>query len=178
MSGHVATVDGARDAFRRQIRSAAARYHLERLARASRPIAWTLAVALLSLLILALVTPLAAYAWQIALALLLLGLASCAVIYRTGFDRRRLFVRMDAHAKLPDSVLSAGDWENANGDDPWRARQRTETLRRLENTDWRKTWPVRWPRHLWLPLASSLLLVATRPAWPSSRKTPRFRPSV
>ena len=158
MPGNVSTTDGPKEAFRKQVRIASARYRWERLTRASRPIAWTLAVTLLAVLLLSLFTPLAAYASQIALALLVTGIVCSLVIYRAGLDRRRLFIRMDAHGKLPDSVLTAGDWENT-AEDPWRERQRLETLRLLEKIDWRKAWAVHWPRFLWLPLASSLLLM-------------------
>jgi len=160
MPSHAAIADGARDAFRKQIRIASARYRLERLTRVSRPIAWTLAVTLLAVLLLSLVTPLAAYALEMALALLVGGLAWAFVVYGARLDRHRLFVRMDAHAKLPDSVLSAGDWESAQ-EDPWREHQRVATLQLLEKIDWRKTWPMHWPRSLWVPLVSSLVLVLT-----------------
>jgi hypothetical protein len=160
MAGTSATADGPRDAFRKQIRIAAARYHLERLTRASWPIAWSIAATFWVVLILSLCTPVAAYALQIALALLALGLVGAVSIYCARLDRRRLFIRMDAHGKLPDSVLSAGDWENAV-EDPWRERQRVETLRLLEKMDWKKAWPVTWPRLLWLPLTASFLLLIT-----------------
>ncbi len=146
------------DAFRKQIRMATARYRLERLALASWLIAWTLALALLAVLVLSLVSPVAAYAFPIALAFLSLGLVYAGIIYRASLDRRRLFIRMDTHAKLPDSVLTTGDWESADGN-PWRERQRDETLRLLEKIDWRQIWPVRWPRLLWVPLTGSLLLI-------------------
>lgn len=147
------------EAFRKQIRIAAARFRLERLARASRPIAWTLATALLFLLLLSLATDTAAFAIQIALALLLLGLAWALVVYRLRVDRHRLLIRMDAQAKLPDAILSTGDWESA-ATDPWREGQRVQTVRLLEMVNWRQVWPVRWPRLLWFPLACSVLLAA------------------
>ena len=149
--------DGMLDAFRKQVRMAASRYRLERFARASWPLAWALAVAFLVLLLLALMTPLVAWAWQIGAGLLLVALIGSVVIYSRGHDRHHLLIRMDAQAKLPDSVLSAGDWETIQ-DDPWRQRQRVETLRRLEQVNWRDVWPVRWPRLLWLPLASTVFL--------------------
>ena len=149
--------DGRVDAFRKHVRMAAARYRLERLARVSWAIAWALALGLLFLLLLSLVTPVAAWAWQIVAGLFFLTVIGAVTVYRWGYDRRHLLVRMDAQGKLPDSVLSAGDWEGAAGD-PWRERQRVETLRRLETIDWRQAWPVRWPRLLWLPLASVVFL--------------------
>ena len=158
MAATWANADGQRDAFRKQIRIAAGRYHLERLARASWPIAWTLAAALWFVLIVALFTSLASRAGEIGLALVVTGLVCAIVVYRSRLERRRLLVRMDMHGQLPDSVLTAADWENASGD-PWRERQRVETLRRLEKIDWRRAWPVRWPRLLWLPLAGAMALL-------------------
>ena len=159
MPKHGATADESREAFREQIRLAAARYHLERLIGAGKPTAWALAIGLLLALILSLVTPLAAYAVPMGLALLAVSLGLCGAVYLRRLDQRRLFIRMDAHAKLPDSVLSAGDWESTTGDDPWRERQRIETLRLLEKIDWRTTWPMHWPRFLWLPVSASLFLL-------------------
>ena len=153
-----ATADGTTEAFRKQIRIASARYRLERLTYLSKPIAWTLAITLLVVVLFSLVTPLAAYASQVALALLVLCFAWSLCVYSARLDRHRLFVRMDTRAKLPDSVLSAGDWESVH-EDPWRERQRIETLHLLEKIDWRKTWPMHWPRLLWLPLVSSLVLL-------------------
>jgi len=162
------SADGITEAFRKQIRIASTRYRLERLTYASKSMAWSLAIALLFLLLLALLTPLAAYASQAALLLLVLGIAWSLRVYYARLDRHRLFVRMDARAKLPDSVLSAGDWESMH-EDPWRERQRIETLRLLEKVDWHKTWPMHWPRLLWLPLAGSaallLALVMTQRDW-------------
>jgi hypothetical protein len=153
-----AIADGPGDAFRKQVRAARFRYHLEQLTRASWSIAWGLAGGLSVALILALLTPVAAEAMLIALAFLLLALGAALGIYLRKIDRHRLLVRMDAHGKLSDSVLTAGDWESAPAD-PWRERQRLETLRLLEKIDWRKAWPVRWPSLLWLPLATSLFLI-------------------
>ena len=153
-----ALADGPGEAFRKQIGAARSRYHLEQVTRASWPIAWGLAGALGVVLILALFTSLAAEALLAALILLLLSLGGALVVYLRKIDRHRLLVRMDAQGKLPDSVLSAGDWESATAD-PWRERQRLETLRLLEKIDWRQAWPVRWPRLLWLPLATSLFLI-------------------
>ena len=146
-------------AFRKQIRKAAGRYRDERLARVSWPLAWLLATALLLVLIFALTTPLVEWASEIALAFFFLSLALALGVYEARPDRHRLLTRMDAHSKLPDSILTAGDWESAAAD-PWRERQRIETLRLLEKIEWRKVWPVRWPRLLWLPMACSLLLMA------------------
>ena len=147
------TVEG----LRKQSRLASARYRMERLAAASRTLAWTLTDVLFVLLILALLTPVAAWAWGLALDLILLCLGAAIFIYRRHLDRHRLWSRMDIHGKLPDSVLSAGDWEDVTAD-PWRERQRRETLHHLEKIDWRKVWPVRWPRFLWLPVIISVLL--------------------
>jgi len=153
-----ALADGPGEAFRKQVGAAAARYHLERLTRASWPIAWGFSGALFVVLIVALFTSLAADALFIALVFLLIALGVGLGIYSGKIDRHRLLVRMDAQGKLPDSVLSAGDWESV-ATDPWRARQRIETLKMLEKIDWRQAWPVRWPRLLWLPLATSLFLI-------------------
>jgi len=150
-----ALADGPGEAFRKQIGAAASRFHLERLTRASWPIAWGLSGALAALLVLAFFTSVAADALFVSLAFLLIAFGCALVIYRRKIDRHRLLVRMDAQGKLPDSVLSAGDWESV-AEDPWRERQRIETL---EKIDWRQAWPVRWPRLLWLPLATSLFLI-------------------
>jgi len=156
MPDHGAAVEG--EAFQKHIRIAAARYRLERLARASRPISWALAVALLIVLLLALTTPLVAWALLFILVVTGLSAATAAAIYFRRLDRHRLFVRMDAHGKLPDAVLSSGDWENAPANEPWRTAQRAGTLRLLEKIDWKQAWPVCWPQLLWLPLICSVLL--------------------
>jgi hypothetical protein len=156
MTDDRATAEGK--AFRQHIRIAAAQYRLERLARVSWPLAWVCAVVLLLLLVLALITFIVAWALQIALVIALLGLVFALAVFYRGVDQHRLFVRMDTQGKLPDSVLSSGDWENASTD-PWRERQRAETLRLLEKINWRQAWPVRWPRLLWLPLVSSVFLI-------------------
>ncbi len=159
MQGDPANPGGTADAFRKQIRKAASRYRLERLAGASWQVAWAVAVTLLVILLLVLATPLAAYGLPIALAFILIGLVAAFVIYRSRLDRHRLCVRMDVHAKLPDSVLSAGDWESVESD-PWRQAQRDRTLCLLDQIEWRQVWPVCWPRLLWLPLAASAFLIA------------------
>jgi hypothetical protein len=150
----------ASDVFRKHIRMAAERYRLERLANMSWKMAWTLAGALLILLLLSLTTPVLEVAmWGIA-AIFVISLGVAAFVYYRGVDRHRLFVRMDAQGKLPDSVLSSGDWEEAAASDPWRARQRSETAGKLEKIDWRQAWQVKWPRLLWLPMGCSVLLAA------------------
>ncbi len=153
----MAIADGPAEAFRQQVAAAASRYHLERLSRVSGPIAWGLAGALFVVLILALITPVAADALFVALMLMLLALGGSLFVYLGKIERHRLLVRMDAHGNLPDSALTAGDWESAA--DPWREAQRMGTLRALEQIDWRQAWPVRWPRMIGLPLATSLFLV-------------------
>jgi hypothetical protein len=148
---------GMGEAFRTQIRRAGGRYRLERLARLSWPLAWSLTGALLVLLLLALATSVKLWALPVALIVLALGAIIALAIHRARVDRHRLLVRMDAHSHLPDAVLSAGDWETAPRD-AWRERQRLEMLAALQKIDWRGAWPVRWPRLLWLPLACAALL--------------------
>jgi hypothetical protein len=145
-------------AFAAQLRRAAARDRLERLARLSWPLAWavTVGVALLSLL--ALTTGLAAWGPQLAAGLVGLGVLVAAFIYGRKPERHRLFQRIDARLRFPDLVLSAGDWEGAAGE-PWRLAQRRQALTRLAGVDWRSAWPVRWPRRLWRPATSILLLM-------------------
>lgn len=149
----------ADEAFRAQIRKASARYRLERLSRASRAVAWAVAGTLLLLLLLSLVTPVVAWAGPVGIAVCLIGLVSALVIFYRAIERHHLLVRMDMHGKLPDSVLSSGDWETVADGNPWCERQRAETLRQLEKIDWRQAWPVRWPRFLWVPLTGSLVLL-------------------
>jgi hypothetical protein len=145
------------DAFRIQLARAAQRGRLERLAQASSTIAWSLAIALLVLLLLGLATPVAAWALLVALALFGLALLAAFVVHRAGIGRHRLLTRMDLHGNLPDAVLSTGDWEGA-APDAWREGQRRSTLSALAGIDWRRAWPVAWPRLLWVPLASALFL--------------------
>jgi len=150
--------DPTTEAFRAQIAAAARRYRLERLATGSVALAWSAAVGLLIVLVAGLVFP---EAWFLPfVAAILIGACAVAgmVIYLSRFDSHRLRVRMDSHAKLPDSVLSTGDWENASLD-PWREQQRRQTLSALENLSWPAAWPVRWPRKLRVPVLCTLVLV-------------------
>ncbi len=147
------------EAFRAQVARAARRGRWERLARVSIRIAWCLAGGLLLVLLLSLSTPLVAWSLEIVLGLFGAALLTAVVVQRARLDRHRLLTRMDTQAKLPDSVLTTGDWEGASPDG-WREGQRRATLKALEGIDWRAAWPVSWPRLLWLPLVSSLLLAA------------------
>ncbi len=151
--------DGTTLAFRKQIRMAAWRYRLERLARTSSRLAWAVAAALLVLLLVALILVSGTWLFPLALTVVFAGVAVGLGILEARVDRHRLLVRMDAHAKLPDVILSAGDWESAPRD-PWRERQRTEALQLLSKLDWKQIWPIHWPRLLWLPLVTTFLLMA------------------
>ena len=153
-----ATADG--DAFRKHILKAAWRFRLERVAGLSWPVAWGLTGALLVLLLLALLVSLGTWTAPTALILFFIAVGAMMMILEAKVDRQRLLGRMDAQARLPDSVLSTGDWVNDKAADPWRDRQRAETLKRLEQVNWAEAWPVRWPKLLWVPLVSSVLLVA------------------
>jgi len=147
------------DAFGRHLALATQRGRLEQIARGLPRIAWALAVALLVILILALATPLAAWAFHVALALLLLAALGALYIYSRRIQRHRLLTRMDLHARLPDAVLSTGDWESESPD-AWREGQRRATLRALGQIQWKTAWPVDWPRRATLPLVSALVLLA------------------
>jgi len=123
-------------------------------------LAWGLAISLLILFVVILM--ISPGTWALSAAILLVfgaGFTAMGSLERK-VDRTRLLSRMDIHAKLPDSILSAGDWPNVESSDPWRARQRDETLAHLNKADWNKTWPAHWPRLLWLPLACSIFLAA------------------
>jgi hypothetical protein len=146
------------DAFGRHVALAARRGRLEQLALAAPRIAWTLAVALLLVLVLALATPLVAWAFEIAATCLLLTALGALYIYGRKVQRHRLLTRMDLHAQLPDAVLTTGDWEN-DAPDAWREGQRRATLRALEQIQWKTAWPVAWPSRSTLPLVSALILV-------------------
>jgi hypothetical protein len=147
------------DAFGHHVALAARRRRLEQLARAVPVIAWALAVALLVVLLLALATPLIAWGFELATAPLLVAAIGALYIYARRIQRHRLLTRMDLHARLPDSVLTAGDWEN-DTPDAWRESQRRATLRALEQIEWKSAWPVAWPKRANLPLLSALILVA------------------
>jgi hypothetical protein len=149
--------DASSEAFRAQLARASGRGRLEQLSRASAKIAWSLAVALLAVLLLCLTTPLIGWAPGLIFSALGLALIATLIAYGRKVNRHRLLTRMDLHAKLPDAVLSSGDWENA-ASDAWREGQRRTTLQALQGIDWRQAWPVGWPKLLWLPLASAFLL--------------------
>jgi hypothetical protein len=139
---------------------AGARFRLERLSRVSLRIAWGLASAMLLVLLIAIVVTPGTWAFPFAAIVFLAAATLATVILRMQADRKRLLSRMDLQAKLPDSILSAGDWFDEADGGPWRARQKADTLRQLEKIDWKQAWPVSWPRLLWLPLAASVFLMA------------------
>jgi len=147
------------DAFGHHLTLAARRGRLEHVARATPVLAWTLAVALLVVLLLALVTPLIAWGFEIGAALPLFAALGALYIYTRAIQRHWLLTRMDLHARLPDAVLTTGDWEN-DTTDAWREGQRRATLRALEQIEWKTAWPVAWPKRANLPLVSALILVA------------------
>ncbi len=148
------------DAFGDHVALAARRGRLEQVARAVPGIAWMLAVALLVVLLLALGTPLVAWGFEIAAALFLVAaIGALYILYARRIQRHRLLIRMDLHARLPDSVLTTGDWENGTPD-AWREGQRRATLRALEQIEWKSAWPVTWPKRANLPLVSALVLLA------------------
>jgi len=158
MSDDRASADGV--SFQKHVRNAAWRFRLERLSRMSLRVAWGLAIALSVLLIIALLISPGIWAIPIAVGLCGVAVGEAALFLGMKVERQRLLSRMDIQARLPDSILSAGDWENVEPNDPWRARQREVTLTSLSKIDWKKTWPVHWPRLLWVPLASSVFLMA------------------
>ena len=137
---------------------AARRYRLERTLAASTILAWVAACGLLALLLAGLVAGSPGFLACLAGVWLFGCLAAAVVIYGWPVDQRRLKVRMDLHARLPDSTLSAGDWDGGPLD-PWRQRQREQTVQALEKVTWISAWPVRWPRLVRVPLACAVFLV-------------------
>ncbi len=123
-------------------------------------LSWGLALALLVLLWIVLIITPGTWAFVAAWGLAFIVASVALWILEKKVDRQRLLSRMDIQAQLPDSILSAGDWVDIEPLDPWRARQRAETLTLLEKIDWKKIWPVHWPRLLWMPLVSSVFLIA------------------
>lgn len=150
--------DPTTEAFRAQIATAARRFRLERLAATSLALAWSAAAGLLVVLVAGLIFQEPWFLPYIAVTLVVACTVAGIFIYWSRLDHHRLRVRMDTHAKLPDSVLSTGDWENASLD-PWREQQRRQTLSALENLSWPAAWPVRWPRKLRVPVLCALMLV-------------------
>jgi hypothetical protein len=137
---------------------AAARLRLERCAAITYRLCWSVALTLGMITIISLVfslnTP----------ALIFSGLALLAVpstflsAYLAPIPTKQLRIKMDLHAKLPDSVLTAGDWEN-DKKDPWKRLQFEQTERALQAVNWVNAWPVQWPKQVWLPSAAAGLFL-------------------
>jgi len=72
-------------------------------------------------------------------------------LYGWKIPKQELRVEMDAQLHLKDHVLTSGFWHDSRSTEgPWHQAQLGQTLAALRETDWKKVWPVPFPRHLWI----------------------------
>jgi hypothetical protein len=159
------TLEEAKLAFAVAEARALRRLRWERVIAQTGLIAWGAALYLLLMAAAGLVFPaLILYAPAIVGVAAIGGAVALAAVAARPLDRRDVRHRLDSCARLSDHALSAGDWDG-RVDEPWRRTQLRQTAAGLVQIDWLHAWPLKWPRRLWLPVASVCLLVAVLWMW-------------
>lgn len=140
---------------------AATRFRLERLLRSARWLFLGATVALAGYAIAMIFTKglVDTAWWAIGFCALLLVLSAIGLFfYRVPWPL--IHRRMDEQLRLPDSVLTSGEWRKSNSvAEPWAEMQLRQTLAALRGVDWKKTWPVKWPAYTAAAVAAFLAVL-------------------
>lgn len=83
----------------------------------------------------------------------------CGVAWFRPLPRGLLARRMDEHAGLADHAITSAELGAGEGGG-WLRLQYEDTVARLEAIDWKKAWPLRWPRFSGWAGAVTVLLAA------------------
>ena len=132
---------------REQLAAAEKRCRLEWLGRSLGWLGIGLAAAFTGWALLALARPAAAREWPAGLMLALLAtLGVVGESFRRAPDWPRIRRRVDQQLGLPDTVLTAAEFQEAPAASPaWVERQLEQTAERLRGVRWQSVWPVRLP---------------------------------